>query len=76
VGVELPGFLRNARESRDLVSVRLLNFQRVGTRDWLMVSFHPIPAEELLEERPHPVEPDPFRPRCTRRRKSVEVKRV
>jgi len=45
----------------------------VGPEDWLVVSFHTVAAEELVEERPDPAEPDPFRPRRTRRRRYVEV---
>lgn len=45
----------------------------VGERDWLVVSFHTVPADELVEERPDPAEPDPFHPRHTRRRRYVEV---
>ena len=45
----------------------------VGDADWLVVSFHTVRAEELVEERPDPSDPDPFRPRSTRRRRYVEV---
>ena len=45
----------------------------VGEQDWLVVSFHTVAAEELIEERPDPTDPDPFHPRRTRRRKYVEV---
>jgi hypothetical protein len=45
----------------------------VGERDWLVVSFHTVPADELVEERPDPGEPDPFHPRRTRRRRYAEV---
>jgi len=45
----------------------------VGPEDWLVVSFHTVPAEELVEERPDPADPDPFRPRRTRRRRYLEV---
>jgi hypothetical protein len=45
----------------------------VGEQDWLVVSFHTIAAEELIEERPDPADPDPFHPLHTRRRKYVEV---
>lgn len=45
----------------------------VGPEDWLVVSFHTVPAEALIEERPDPADPDPFRPRRTRRRRYVEV---
>ena len=45
----------------------------VGAEDWLVVSFHTVPAEQLIEERPDPSDPDPFRPRRTRRRRYVEV---
>ena len=45
----------------------------VGPEDWLVVSFHTVPAEELVEERPDPADPDPFRPRRTRRRRYFEV---
>ena len=45
----------------------------VGDRDWLVVSFHTVPASELIEERPDPSDPDPFRPRRTRRRRYAEV---
>jgi hypothetical protein len=46
----------------------------VGGQDWLVVSFHTVPAEELIEERPDSDDPDPFHPRRTRRRRYVEVK--
>jgi hypothetical protein len=46
----------------------------VGDRDWLVVSFHTVVAEDLIEERPDPGDPDPFHPRHTRRRRYVEVK--
>ena len=45
----------------------------VGDRDWLVVSFHTVPAAELVEERPDPAEPDPFHPSRTRRRRYAEV---
>jgi len=45
----------------------------VGDSDWLVVSFHTVAAGELIEERPDPTEPDPFRPRRTRRRRYVDV---
>jgi hypothetical protein len=45
----------------------------VGEQDWLVVSFHTVAAEELIEERPDPADPDPFHPLHTRRRKYVEV---
>jgi len=45
----------------------------VGPEDWLVVSFHTVPAGELVEERPDPNDPDPFRPRRTRRRRYLEV---
>lgn len=45
----------------------------VGPEDWLVVSFHTVAAGELVEERPDPAEPDPFRPRRTRRRRYLEV---
>ena len=45
----------------------------VGPEDWLVVSFHTVPAEALVEERPDPADPDPFRPRRTRRRRYLEV---
>jgi len=45
----------------------------VGDRDWLVVSFHTVAAQELVEERPDPDEPDPFHPRRTRRRRYAEV---
>lgn len=45
----------------------------VGDRDWLVVSFHTVPAEELVEERPDPSDPDPFHPHRTRRRRYAEV---
>ena len=45
----------------------------VGDRDWLVVSFHTVVAEELIEERPDPDDPDPFHPRRTRRRRYLEV---
>jgi len=41
--------------------------------DWLVVSFHTVPADRLIEERPDPDEPDPFRPRKTRRRRYADV---
>jgi hypothetical protein len=31
----------------------------VGDRDWLVVSFHTVAAEDLIEERPDPADPDP-----------------
>ncbi|HEY1250118.1 MAG TPA: hypothetical protein VGH97_02950 [Thermoanaerobaculia bacterium] len=45
----------------------------VGAQDWLVVSFHTVPAEELIEERPDPADPDPFNPSRTRRRRYAEV---
>ena len=45
----------------------------VGPEDWLVVSFHTVPAADLVEERPDPADPDPFRPRQTRRRRYLEV---
>jgi len=48
----------------------------VSDRDWVVVSFHTVPADELIEERPDPRDPDPFRPRLTRRRKYVEVRQA
>ena len=46
----------------------------VGEEDWLVVSFHTVPAEELVEERPDPADPDPFHPRLRpRRRRYAEV---
>ena len=45
----------------------------VGPEDWLIVSFHTVPPEELVEVRPDPDDPDPFRPRRTRRRRYLEV---
>jgi hypothetical protein len=45
----------------------------VGERDWLVLSFHTVPAAELVEERPDPADPDPFRPSRTRRRRYAEV---
>jgi hypothetical protein len=45
----------------------------VGEEDWLVLSFHTVPAEELIEERPDPADPDPFRPSRTRRRRYAEV---
>lgn len=45
----------------------------VGEEDWLVVSFHTVAAEELIEERPDPADPDPFHPHRTRRRKYVDV---
>jgi hypothetical protein len=45
----------------------------VGAKHWLVVSFHTVAAEELIEERPDPADPDPFRPSRTRRRKYAEV---
>ena len=48
----------------------------VGDEDWVVVSFHTVPAGELIEERPDPQDPDPFHPRRTRRRKYVEVQQA
>lgn len=45
----------------------------VGKQDWLVVSFHTVAAEELIEERPDPADPDPFHPLHTLRRKYVDV---
>jgi hypothetical protein len=45
----------------------------VADQDWLVVSFHTVAAEELIEERPDPTDPDPFHPLLTRRRKYFEV---
>lgn len=45
----------------------------VGEQDWLVVSFHTVAAEELIEERPDPADPDPFHPLHTRRRRYIEV---
>ncbi len=45
----------------------------VGDQDWLVVSFHTVPAAELIEERPDPAEPDPFHPLRTRRRRYADV---
>jgi hypothetical protein len=45
----------------------------VGEEDWLVVSFHTVAAEELIEERPDPADPDPFHPHRTRRRKYVDA---
>lgn len=45
----------------------------VADQDWLVVSFHTVPAEELVEERPDPADPDPFRPRRTSRRRYAQV---
>jgi len=45
----------------------------VADDDWLVVSFHTVAPAELVEERPDPADPDPFRPRRTRRRKYAEV---
>lgn len=45
----------------------------VGEEDWLVVSFHTVAAEELVEERPDPADPDPLHPRRTRRRRYAEV---
>jgi hypothetical protein len=45
----------------------------VAEEDWLVVSFHTVSAEELVEERPDPEDPDPFHPRTTRRRRYSEV---
>jgi hypothetical protein len=39
----------------------------------LVVSFQTVAAEDLIEERPDPTDPDPFHPRRTRRRKYSEV---
>jgi hypothetical protein len=46
----------------------------VADSDWLVVSFHTVRAAELIEERPDPADPDPFRPRRTRRRRYAEVR--
>jgi hypothetical protein len=46
----------------------------VGEEDWLVVSFHTVRPEDLIEERPDPADPDPFHPRRTRRRKYMEVR--
>ena len=46
----------------------------VAKSDWLVVSFHTALPGELIEERPDPAEPDPFRPRRTRRRRYADVK--
>ena len=48
----------------------------VGEQDWLVVSFQTAAPEELIEERPDPSDPDPFRPSRTRRRKYAEVKQA
>ena len=48
----------------------------VGEDDWLVVSFHTVRPEELIEERPDPADPDPFRPRRTRRRRYMEVRQA
>jgi hypothetical protein len=48
----------------------------VSGEDWVVVSFHTVPAEELVEERPDPADSDPFRPQRTRRRRYVEVKQA
>lgn len=48
----------------------------VGAEDWLVVSFQTAPAAELIEERPDPDEPDPFRPRRTRRRVYADVEQA
>jgi hypothetical protein len=48
----------------------------VGEQDWLVVSFHTVAAEDLVEERPDPRDPDPFHPRRTRRRRYVEVEQA
>ena len=48
----------------------------VGKEDWLVVSFHTVRPEELIEERPDPADPDPFHPRRTRRRKYMEVRQA
>ena len=45
----------------------------VGPRDWLVVSFHTVAAEALIEERPDPDDPDTFHPLRTRRRRYAEV---
>jgi hypothetical protein len=45
----------------------------VGDQDWLVVSFHTVAAEDLVEERPDSADPDPFHPRRTRRRRYVVV---
>jgi hypothetical protein len=45
----------------------------VGDQEWLVLSFHTVAAEELIEERPDSADPDPFHPRRTRRRRYVEM---
>jgi hypothetical protein len=48
----------------------------VSGEDWVVVSFHTVPAEELVEERPDPADPHPFQPQRTRRRRYVEVRQT
>jgi hypothetical protein len=48
----------------------------VSDEDWAVVSFHTVRAEELVEERPDPADPDPFRPRQTCRRKYADVRQA
>jgi hypothetical protein len=48
----------------------------VGEKDWLVVSFQTAAPGELIEERPDPDDPDPFRPSRTRRRRYAEVEQA
>jgi hypothetical protein len=48
----------------------------VGAQDWLVISFHTVEANALIEERPDPSDPDPFRPARTRRRRYAEVEQA
>ncbi len=48
----------------------------VGPRDWLVVSFHTVAAEALIEERPDPADPDAFDPARTLRRRYAEVEQA
>jgi hypothetical protein len=48
----------------------------VSGEDWAVVSFHTVRPEELIEERPDPVDPDPFRPQHTRRRRYLDVRQA
>lgn len=48
----------------------------VGAKDWLVISFHTVEASALVEERPDPSDPDPFRPRRTLRRRYAEVEQA
>ena len=46
----------------------------VGPEDWVVVSFHTVAPGDLIEERPDPEDPDPFRPRRTRLRRYAEIR--